>query len=131
MARATRFASAADDSDTAARLDERALAWRVQRGFDETSYRVAPTKRATDRGVVLANEISAGGPVVDTVSVHRLEDAIALVCEAGGSTASEIRTIPEVGRFVYVFDAEGNLLGLVEEDPAQAALAARPGPRIV
>jgi predicted enzyme related to lactoylglutathione lyase len=133
MARVTRFAIAANDPQRAAHFYERIFSRRVERRSGAASHWLARARQQTGPGVdgAPALRFSAGGRVVDTVSVPRLDEAIALVRGAGGAVASGIQTIPEVGRFVYVVDAEGDLFGLMEESPERAALAARPGPRIV
>ncbi len=45
---------------------------------------------------------------------RNLEAAIESVRAAGGTVVGEIQMVPEVGRFVYVADTEGNRFGLME-----------------
>jgi predicted enzyme related to lactoylglutathione lyase len=55
--------------------------------------------------------------VMNTIQVEgSLEDAIARVQKANGTQIGDIRTIPNVGRFVYVRDTEGNVFGMMEPD---------------
>ena len=55
-----------------------------------------------------------------SVSVEKLEAAIEAVRKAGGTVDGEIQDIPDVGRFIYATDTEGNRLGLLEALPRTA-----------
>ena len=53
-----------------------------------------------------------------TFAVDSLDASTELLLSSGGSIASEIYNIPSVGRLVEALDTEGNLLLLMQYEPA-------------
>lgn len=43
-----------------------------------------------------------------------MERALASVQEAGGAQITDVNTIPDLARVVYITDSEGNVVGLRE-----------------
>jgi predicted enzyme related to lactoylglutathione lyase len=63
---------------------------------------------------------AAGQPVnafVVTVGVDDVEAAATLAEEAGGTVVVPRQPVPGVGWLAYVTDPDGNLLGLMQDDP--------------
>lgn len=58
-------------------------------------------------------------PVINTIAVDDLNAAIEKVKSAGGVTEGDIQDIPGVGKFSYIKDTEGNLVGLLQPLPRQ------------
>jgi predicted enzyme related to lactoylglutathione lyase len=62
-----------------------------------------------------------GQPVnafVCTASVESLDAALAAAASAGGSMALPRMAVPGIGWLAYVKDPDGNLLGLMQNDPS-------------
>ena len=67
------------------------------------------------------SEPAPGQPVnayVCTVQVDDLDGTLARVTDAGGELVVERQPIARVGWHAYVKDSEGNLLGVLQPDPA-------------
>ena len=57
---------------------------------------------------------------VCTIEVTALEDQLAKVLSLGGAIALPKQPIPGVGWLAYAKDTEGNVFGLMQNDPAAA-----------
>lgn len=68
-------------------------------------------------GGIMGRQFAQG--VINTTEVPDLATALKKVASTGGKTLSEPHEIPEVGKFAYCADPEGNIFGLLEP-PAQA-----------
>lgn len=55
-----------------------------------------------------------------TVDVENLDSVMALGVEIGGTVALEKMAIPGVGWLGYLMDPDGNIFGLMQNDPAAA-----------
>ena len=66
----------------------------------------------------------AGGPVLNafvcTVEVDDLEATLARNAELGGDVALPRMPVTGMGWLAYVLDPDGNILGLLQPDPAAA-----------
>ena len=51
---------------------------------------------------------------INTVGVSSLEEALKTIAEAGGKVLSPTMDIPDIGRFAYCQDTEGNTFGVIE-----------------
>ncbi|MCU1441477.1 MAG: hypothetical protein JWP85_2474 [Rhodoglobus sp.] len=52
-------------------------------------------------------------------TVDRLEDVLDKVLANGGSQIGEIQPLSDMGRWVYITDSEGNIVGLYDERNGQ------------
>ena len=71
------------------------------------------------RGAVAAD----GQPVnafVCTVDVPSTSDYLARATELGGTVAVPMMAVPQIGWLAYVKDPDGNIFGLMQNDPAAA-----------
>jgi predicted enzyme related to lactoylglutathione lyase len=119
MARVVHFEITADDPERAGKFYQQALGWTVQKYGGPMDYWLAGTGPDTSRGIdgAIMRRSNPGENTVISVSVENLEAAMEAVRTAGGSVAGEIVEIPNVGRFIYATDTEGNRLGLLEALP--------------
>ncbi len=81
--------------------------------------------RGIDGGLVPRRgpEPAHGQPVnamVCTVDVESIDDIVARALELGGSIALPKNAVPGVGWLAYIKDTEGNILGLMQNDPRAA-----------
>ena len=56
-------------------------------------------------------------PVCNTIGVEDIDAMIEKVTQAGGEIVAPKMTIPTVGYFAYFKDTEGNISGLMQNDP--------------
>jgi uncharacterized protein len=77
----------------------------------------SPQARAGIDGAIMQRGGAFSGPV-NTISVASLDAAIEGVVKNGGSIVVPKMAIPGVGYRGYFTDTEGNLSGLVQDDPS-------------
>jgi hypothetical protein len=116
--RVVHFEITSDDPERAADFYRQAFGWTITRWEGPVPYWLASTGDGPGiDGAIM--ERSHGQAVINTVQVDgRLEDAVARVTAAGGTQVADINPIPGVGRFTYVTDTEGNVLGILEPEEA-------------
>ena len=119
MGRVIHFEVPARDMARAGRFYQEALGWTVTGWEGPVEYLLVGTGSAEtagiDGGILRANDLMQG--VVNTVSVDDLDAALERVEAAGGTVARGRQPVPGVGTMAYCRDTEGNLFGLMQEDP--------------
>jgi predicted enzyme related to lactoylglutathione lyase len=118
MARVVHFEITADNPERAVKFYAQALGWKIER-FGDEKYWLVGTGPADARGIdgaIMPREKPAENTVV-TVGVGNLEAAMEAVRRAGGTADGSVDLIPDIGRFTYATDTEGNRFGLLEPLP--------------
>jgi uncharacterized protein len=64
--------------------------------------------------------VSAGELFIPTVHVTDLDAATAAAHAAGGDVLVPRLPVPGVGWLIYLADTEGNLIGIMQDDPCAA-----------
>jgi predicted enzyme related to lactoylglutathione lyase len=126
MSRPVHFEITADDPERAVRFYEAALGWKINQmgDIDRTQggipYWLANTGEG-DMGIngAIKERGPAGQTTIITVGVPDLEAALEAVRKAGGKADGAIDDIPNVGRFTYAFDTEGNAFGVLQPLPRE------------
>jgi hypothetical protein len=120
MGRVIHFEIPAQDMERAGRFYREALGWTVKGWDGPVEYLLVGTGSGEtpgiDGGILRAGELIHG--VVNTASVDDLEAALARVTAAGGTIERGRQPVPGVGYMAYCRDTEGNVFGLMQEDPA-------------
>jgi predicted enzyme related to lactoylglutathione lyase len=121
MARVMHFEITADDPERAGRFYQQALGWTVQQYGGPMEYWLAGTGPDTAAGIdgAIMRRSKPGENTVISVTVENLEAAMEAVRKAGGSADGSVDMIPNIGRFTYATDTEGNRFGLLEALPRQ------------
>jgi predicted enzyme related to lactoylglutathione lyase len=120
MGRVVHFEITADDPERAVGFYQKALGWKIERyEGGEMPYWLVETGTDGVPGINggIMGRMAPGQSTINTATVDKLEAAMDSVRQAGGTIVGEIQTIPDVGRFVYAIDTEGNSFGLMEEAP--------------
>lgn len=120
------FEMPADDSKRMADFYTAAFGWQTQElGPEMGGYVMVTTTETDDNGLPQqpgainggfykkTEEIPAQHPSL-VIQVDDLEEAIQKVKQAGGHIVNEPDDIPGVGRFVYLADTEGNVVGMLQ-----------------
>ena len=133
MARVVHFEITADKPERAVRFYEQALGWKIEPWAGPSPYWLVSTGADIETGIdgAIRGRAGDGQSTINTVSVPNLEVAVEAVRRAGGTVVGEIQLIPEVGRFVYVADTEGNEFGLMENMPRATVPDLGLAPRVV
>jgi uncharacterized protein len=127
MGRVIHFEVHAEDPDRAARFYAGLLGWQFKKWDGPADYWLITTGPATEPGInggLLRRMGSAplNGAAVNahvcTAAVANLDQSVPRAVELGGTVAHPKMPIPGVGWLAYVKDPEGNILGLIQNDPA-------------
>lgn len=118
MPRVVHFEINADDPDRAVKFYTEALGWKISK-WGPMEYWLIETGEKDEPGIggaIMARE--KDWATVNTVSVPSLDEFSKRVEKAGGQVVSPRQTIPGIGYHSYCVDSEGNVFGLLEEDPS-------------
>jgi predicted enzyme related to lactoylglutathione lyase len=89
--------------------------WKAATGQGPQTYWLVTTGPDGEPGInggIMHRHLSQ--PVINTISVESLDEALAKVAEAGGKKVHGPNEIPGVGMHAYCADPEGNLFGVLE-----------------
>ena len=110
-----------DDGDRARSFYEQAFGWQLMPvpGMDYTMAMVGPSgdQGPTEAGFINGGMMQREEPFTApnlVIDVDDLEDALAAIEAAGGTTVQERQAVGDMGFTAYFRDPEGNLLGLWE-----------------
>jgi uncharacterized protein len=131
MGRVVHFEINVDDPERAEAFYTGAFGWQFHRWEGPVDYWLIHTGDASTPGIDGAMMRRMGSPsavgedpppaaYVCTISVDELDGSRQAVEAGGGSLVSDKRAVPGVGWFCYARDPEGNLFGMMQEDPAAA-----------
>ena len=127
MPRPIHFEIHAEDLDRAQRFYETLFGWTFS-AWGDGGYRLIDTG-AEGPGINGGLMRRHGGPPaggepltswVCTVGVADLDASVASAEAGGGALALPKMAVPGVGWLAYVKDSEGNILGMMQEDPGAA-----------
>ena len=126
MGKVVHFEIPADDLDRAKTFYESVFGWSLATmdmpgGGQYTTVTTTPvdpeTQQPTEPGAINGGMMQRDGqtpsPVI-TIDVDAIDEALAQVEAAGGSTVLPRTAIPGMGAFAYFKDSEGNVLGMWE-----------------
>ena len=124
MPRPIHFEIHADDPDRAQRFYEVMFGWRFA-GVEGSDFRLIRTGEGPgiDGGLMHRRgpPPQGGEPLSSWVCTLDVDDVDAYVVKAeatGGSLALPKMAIPGVGWLAYIKDTEGNILGMMQNDPS-------------
>jgi uncharacterized protein len=128
MGRPVHFEIHAEDLDRASTFYSAVFGWTVtpfQPGF-YSLITTGPDEAPGINGGMIKRQgppPAEGAPVfgyVCTIDCEDLDATLALAFEKGASEALARQAIPGVGWLAYVKDTEGNILGIMQNDPSAA-----------
>ena len=119
MPRVTHFEIPCDNTDRAIRFYEDVFDWQFNKWDGPQDYWLIATGDEDQPGINggLLKRRQPGHPVVNTLSVEDLDDYTAKVSENGGEIVVPKMAVPGIGWLAYFKDTEGNIFGLMQEDP--------------
>jgi predicted enzyme related to lactoylglutathione lyase len=124
MNRVVHFEIPADNLERAKRFYSDIFGWKLtQLGPEMGNYVLAHTGPTDEKGMtqdtafinggLMKREPSVQAPVL-VLAVDDADAAVERVKKAGGRLVGEILEIPTVGRYAYVQDTEGNVIGVIK-----------------
>ncbi|MGB2965233.1 MAG: VOC family protein [Anaerolineales bacterium] len=122
MSRVIHFEIPADDPERLIKFYETVFGWRFEKWDGPIEYWLIMTgpedQPGIDGGLARRTEPEIG--VENTIDVVNLDQSLVDVEAHGGKIIRPKIPVPGVGWMAYIKDTEGNIFGLMEEDPEAA-----------
>lgn len=119
MPRVVHFEIHADDPQRAVKFYETVFGWKIQKWDGPADYWMVMTgdNEPGINGGIMKRRHPMGN-VYNSIQVSSVDEACAAVVANGGTIAVPKTAIPGVGWLAYGNDTEGNVFGMMQEDPA-------------
>lgn len=120
MPRIIHFDLPADDPKRAIRFYEKVFGWKIEKWKGPIDYWLIMTGDKEEPGIDggLAKREEPDEGIVNTLDVPSVDEFIEKVKKNGGKIVREKHPVPGVGYMATIADTEGNLFGIMEEDPS-------------
>jgi predicted enzyme related to lactoylglutathione lyase len=119
MPRVVHFEIQADDPERAVKFYETVFDWKTTRWSGPQSYWLMATGPESEPGIngAIMNRNDPKSTVYNIVDVPSVDEYVRKVEAAGGTIILPKTAVPGVGYAAYFTDSEGNVMGLIENDP--------------
>lgn len=120
MSRVIHFEIPADNPERVAEFYKNVLDWSVQKWEDPKDYWLISTGKNSEPGIhggIARKKDRPASGVLVTAQVDSIDGCLKKITLAGGSIIVPKRAIPEVGYQAHFRDPEGNVIGIMENDP--------------
>jgi predicted enzyme related to lactoylglutathione lyase len=118
MPRVVHFEIPADDPERAAKFYTEAFGWKINKWEGPMEYWLVATGEKSepgiDGGIMKRGEVKT---ITNTIGVDSVDEFINKIESAGGAVIAPKTAVPGVGWFAYCADTEGNLFGIMQDDP--------------
>ena len=119
MLRVVHFELPADDPERAVRFYREVFNWKIEKWGGPVDYWLVTTgkdKEAGINGAIGRREQMIG--YVNTIDVPSVDEFTDKVTASGGEVVMPKWPVPGVGYVAYCKDPEGNIFGIMQEDPS-------------
>ncbi len=115
--RITYFEIPSSDPEKNMKFFEEVFNWKFEQ-FGNEEYWHANTGDDSVQGIngAVMKEISTKQPVINTISVVDINEAIENIKSAGGRIVKSKRAIPLIGWLAFFTDPDENIFGIMQED---------------
>lgn len=126
MPRVVHFEIHASDPDRAISFYQRLLGWEFTKweAWEYWMVKTGPDDKPGINGGLIRRQGEIDGQAVIayvcTVDVDAIDQYVEKAIELGGQIALPKMAIPGVGWLAYVKDTEGNIFGMMQDDPSAA-----------
>lgn len=122
MPRVVHFEIPADDPQKIQKFFEDVFGWQFHKWDGPMTYWLIKTGEDSQPGINggLMARMHPGQPMVNTLDVASVDESARKITEAGGTIVVPKMAVPGVGWLVYFKDPEGNIHGIMQNDPAAA-----------
>jgi predicted enzyme related to lactoylglutathione lyase len=119
MPRVVHFELAADDPERAAAFYTTVFDWKFEKWQGPMDYWLITTGSQEEPGIDggLGRRQRPDERTTNTIDVDSVDDYVEKVVANGGTVVMPKHTIPGVGYLAYCADTEGNVFGLMANDP--------------
>ena len=120
MARVVHFEITASDPERVGAFYSDVFGWKINKWDGPQDYWLVATGEGVGIDGAIMRRDEHMPPVINTLDVESVDDAIAKVEASGGKIVMPKAPIPGVGYFAYCADPEGNMFGIMQNDPSAA-----------
>jgi predicted enzyme related to lactoylglutathione lyase len=118
MSKIIHFEISADDPARASEFYECVFSWRIEKWEGPVDYWLISTDDRDQTSINGAiRQRMKDETTVNTVNVPTIDEFVNRVVNAGGSIVIAKSVVPGVGYHAYCADTEGNLFGIMQQDP--------------
>ncbi len=118
MPRVAHFEVPADEPERAVKFYESVFGWKIEKWEGPVDYWLVKTGEPPEVGINGGIERREEGVVTrNTVDVPDLDAYVRKVEAAGGKVIRPKTALAGVGWYAYCADTEGNVFGMMQEDP--------------
>lgn len=119
MNRVVHFEMHADDPEEILKFYEKVFGWKSEKWDGPEPYWVITTGDDDEPGINggMMKRVDPAGNVYNTIQVDSIDDTIRKIEDNGGEIVVPKTPIPGIGYLAYFRDAEGNISGIMNEDP--------------
>jgi uncharacterized protein len=119
MPRITHFEIPANEPEQLIAFYEKVFDWKFNKWGSEP-YWMALTGEGEGINGAIMKRRHPDQPLVNSLTVPSLDDAIASVLANGGTMAVPKMAVPGIGWLAYCKDPEGTIFGMMQNDPSAA-----------
>lgn len=119
MPRVVHFEIQADDPERAVRFYEKVFGWKIKKWEGPVDYWLVTTGEPGQPGIDGAiMRRTNHGTTYNTIDVPSVDEFTKAIEKAGGKVVMPKTAVPSVGYMAYCADTEGNVFGIMQEDPS-------------
>jgi predicted enzyme related to lactoylglutathione lyase len=120
MNRVVHFEMHADNPEETLKFYEKVFGWKSQKWEGPEPYWLITTGDENEPGINggMAKRKDPAGNVYNTIQVSSVDETVTKIEENGGEIVVPRMAIPGVGYLAYFKDAEGNVSGIMHDDPS-------------
>ena len=121
MSRVVHFEIPADNPDRVAEFYKKVLGWNIQKWEGPMDYWLISTGKDSEPGIhggIARKKDRPASGVLVTAQVDSVDECLKKIVNDGGSIVVPKRAIPGVGYQAHFRDPEGNVIGIMENDPS-------------
>jgi uncharacterized protein len=120
MPRPIHFEIPADEPARAIAFYEAVFGWKFQKYEGPVEYWLISTGEGPGIDGGLLPRRDPAQPCVNTIGIENLDSTLEVVTRQGGKCVLPKMAVPGVGWLAYCKDIDGNMFGLMQNDPAAA-----------
>ena len=120
MSRVVHFEIPADNPERVAGFYKKVLGWEIQKWEGPVDYWLISTGKETEPGIhggIARKRDRPASGILVTAQDDSVDECLKKIIAAGGSLVVPKRVIPGVGYQAHFRDPEGNVIGIMENDP--------------
>jgi hypothetical protein len=119
MPRVIHFEIPAGNPERAVEFYKKAFGWKIEKWAGPVDYWLVTTGEDKEPGIngAITEKSDYITVTTNTVDVASYEDAVKKIVEAGGKVLMPKMAVPGIGYMTYCNDTEGNVFGIMQNDP--------------